>query len=149
MNENIKKFHDEVKKNTELQAKLKEAGEDKNAIADIAKAAGFNIAIADIEAEIVNASKGVLSDEELENVAGGVNFSSSNDKITISWDRNEYSNNVFSIVTNNKSLFSKWGVDAETVKSVIKINGKELYIFLIGWQLTVAGSVVVSANGIQ
>lgn len=97
----------------------------------------------------MNASKGVLSDEELENVAGGVNFSSSNDKVTISWEKNENSNNVYSIVTNNKSLFLKWGVDAETVKSVIRANGKELYIFLIGWQLTVAGSVVVSENGIH
>ena len=63
--EQLKAFLERVKADTSLQEKLKAA--DNNAILDIAKEAGFNISADDLQ----KAQSTKLSDEELEDVAGG------------------------------------------------------------------------------
>ena len=64
----LKAFLEKVKADTSLQEKLKAAG-DANAVAAIAKEAGFMISADDLK----NAQS-EISEEELENVAGGMWF---------------------------------------------------------------------------
>ena len=63
--EQVKAFLEKAKVDTSLQEKLKAAA-DANAVAAIAKEAGFSISADDI-----NKTQSELSDEELEGVAGG------------------------------------------------------------------------------
>ena len=63
--EQLKAFLEKAKADTSLQEKLKAAG-DANAVAAIAKEAGFSISTDDI-----NKAQSELSEEELEGVAGG------------------------------------------------------------------------------
>ena len=63
--EQLKAFLETVKADSSLQEKLKAAA-DANAVAAIAKEAGFSISADDI-----NKTQSELSDEELEGVAGG------------------------------------------------------------------------------
>ena len=65
--EQLKAFLEKVKTDTSLQEKLKAAA-DANAVAAIAKEAGFSISVDDI-----NKAQSELSEEELEGVAGGRN----------------------------------------------------------------------------
>ena len=69
--EQLKAFLEKVKGDTSLQEKLKAAA-DANAVAAIAKEAGFSISADDI-----NKTQSELSDEELEGVAGGLSFQNS------------------------------------------------------------------------
>ena len=64
--EQLKAFLEKVKADTSLQEKLKAAG-DANAVAAIAKDAGFSISADDLKNV-----QSEISEEELENVAGGV-----------------------------------------------------------------------------
>ena len=66
--EQLKAFLEKVKGDTSLQEKLKAAG-DANAVAAIAKEAGFSISADDI-----NKAQPELSEEELEGVAGGTDI---------------------------------------------------------------------------
>ncbi len=66
--EQLKAFLEKVKADTSLQEKLKAAA-DANAVAAIAKQAGFAITAEDIQSM---QSGSDLSDDELEGVAGGV-----------------------------------------------------------------------------
>ena len=68
--EQVKAFLEKVKGDTNLQEKLTAAA-DTNAVAAIAKEAGFSISADDI-----NKAQSELSDEELEGVAGGFTFKS-------------------------------------------------------------------------
>ena len=63
--EQLKAFLEKVKADTSLQEKLKAAG-DANAVAAIAKEAGFSISADDL-----TKAQSELSDQELEGVAGG------------------------------------------------------------------------------
>ena len=63
--EQLKSFLEKVKTDTSLQEKLKGAA-DADAVAAIAKEAGFSISTADLEKAQLE-----LSDEELEGVTGG------------------------------------------------------------------------------
>ncbi|MDC0269674.1 Nif11-like leader peptide family natural product precursor [Synechococcus sp. AH-551-N23] len=65
--EQLKAFLEKVKADTSLQEKLKAAG-DANAVAAIAKEAGFSISADDL-----TKAQSELSDQELEGVAGGKN----------------------------------------------------------------------------
>ena len=72
--EQLKAFLEKVKADTSLQEKLKAAADatkpkaaDANAVAAIAKEAGFSISADDI-----NKAQSELSEEELEGVAGGI-----------------------------------------------------------------------------
>ena len=65
--EQLKAFLEKVKGDTSLQEKLK-AAVDANAVAAIAKEAGFGITAEDI----TQAQSVELSDQELEGVAGGI-----------------------------------------------------------------------------
>ena len=67
--EQLKAFLEKVKGDTSLQEKLKAAA-DANAVAAIAKEAGFSISADDLKI-----AQSDLSDEELEGVAGGLNKS--------------------------------------------------------------------------
>ena len=67
--EQLKAFLEKVKADTSLQEKLKAAA-DAEAVAAIAKEAGFSISADDLTTK----AQSKLSDEELEDVAGGVNF---------------------------------------------------------------------------
>jgi predicted ribosomally synthesized peptide with nif11-like leader len=69
--EQLKAFLEKVKADTSLQEKLKKA-ETADAIAEIAKAAGFMISANDIQN--TESSPEALSDEELEGVAGGAEW---------------------------------------------------------------------------
>lgn len=69
MSENIKKLYGAAKGDEALRAKLKEA-ENVGDVIIIAKAAGFEITIEELEA-ISKSRSGELSDDELVNVAGG------------------------------------------------------------------------------
>ena len=62
--EQLKAFLEKVKSDTNLQEKLK-AADDAEAVAEIAKEAGFSISVDDLTTTIE------LSEEELEGVAGG------------------------------------------------------------------------------
>jgi len=64
--EQLKAFLEKVKGDTNLQKKLKAAA-DANAVAAIAKEAGFSISADDLK----SAQPTELSDKELEGVAGG------------------------------------------------------------------------------
>ena len=64
--EQLKAFLEKVKADTSLQEKLKAAA-DANAVAAIAKEAGFSISADDLTTK----AQSELSDEELEAVAGG------------------------------------------------------------------------------
>ena len=64
--EQLKAFLEKVKSETSLQEKLK-AAVDTDAALEIAKEAGFNISADDLQ----KAQSTKLSDEELEDVAGG------------------------------------------------------------------------------
>ena len=64
--EQLKAFLEKVKADTSLQEKLKAAA-DANAVAAIAKEAGFSISADDLTTK----AQSELSDEELEGVAGG------------------------------------------------------------------------------
>ena len=66
--EQVKAFLEKVKGDTNLQEKLTAAA-DTNAVAAIAKEAGFSISADDI-----NKAQSELSDEELEGVAGGFKY---------------------------------------------------------------------------
>ena len=63
--ESLKAFLEKVKDDTSLQEKLKGVS-DANAVAAIAKEAGFSISV-----DGINKTQSELSDEELEGVAGG------------------------------------------------------------------------------
>ena len=65
--EQLKAFLEAVKADTALQEKLKSAGTDADAVLAVAKEAGFIIT-----AEVLEMHQFELSDEDLENVAGGV-----------------------------------------------------------------------------
>jgi len=67
--EQLKAFQEAVQADAGLQEKLKAAG-DADAVAAIAKAAGFAISAEELEAA-VSAKVDELSDEELESVTGG------------------------------------------------------------------------------
>ena len=64
--EQLKAFLEAVKADTALQEKLKSAGTDADAVLAVAKEAGFIIT-----AEVLEMHQFELSDEDLENVAGG------------------------------------------------------------------------------
>ena len=66
--EQLKAFLEKVKSDTNLQEKMK-AADDAEAVAEIAKEAGFSISVDDI-----TQAQFELSDQELEGVAGGVDF---------------------------------------------------------------------------
>ncbi|MDC0269676.1 Nif11-like leader peptide family natural product precursor [Synechococcus sp. AH-551-N23] len=66
--EQLKAFLEKVKGDTSLQEKLKAAA-DANAVAAIAKEAGFSISADDLTTK----AQSELSDQELEGVAGGKN----------------------------------------------------------------------------
>ena len=66
--EQLNAFLEKVKSDTELQEKLKAASTPEAAI-DIAKAAGFSITLEEIQS--MQSATVELSDEELENAAGG------------------------------------------------------------------------------
>ena len=66
--EQLKAFLEKVKSDAELQEKLK-ASADANAVVAIAKEAGFSITAEDIQS--MQSSTTELSDEELEEAAGG------------------------------------------------------------------------------
>ena len=68
--EQLKAFLEKVKGDASLQQKLK-AASDANAVAAIAKEAGFSISVDDI-----NKAQSELSEEELEGVAGGTGMGS-------------------------------------------------------------------------
>jgi predicted ribosomally synthesized peptide with nif11-like leader len=68
--EQLKAFLDKVQSDTSLQEKLKAAA-DIDAVAAIAKEAGFSISVDDLK----NAQS-EISDEEMEGVAGGCQFNS-------------------------------------------------------------------------
>ena len=68
--EQLKAFLEKVKADTSLQDKLK-ASADANAVVAIAKEAGFSITAEDIQSATVE-----LSDDELEQVAGGCQINS-------------------------------------------------------------------------
>ena len=63
--EQLKAFLEKVKADTSLQEKLKAAA-DADAVAEIAKEAGFSISVDDI-----TQAQSELSDQDLEGVAGG------------------------------------------------------------------------------
>ena len=63
--EQLKAFLEKVKGDTSLQEKLKAAG-DSDAVLAIAKEEGFSIS-----ADVLKKTQSELSEEELENVAGG------------------------------------------------------------------------------
>ncbi len=65
--EQLKAFLEKVKGDTSLQEKLKAAA-DANAVAAIAKEAGFSISADDLTTK----AQSELSEEELESVAGGL-----------------------------------------------------------------------------
>ena len=67
--EQLKAFLEKVKDDTSLQEKLKAAA-DIDAVAAIAKEAGFIISVEDLK----NAQSREISEEELEGVAGGMGF---------------------------------------------------------------------------
>ena len=67
--EQLNAFLEKVKADTSLQQKLKTAASPEAAI-EIAKAAGFSITSADIQS--MQSATVELSDEELEDVAGGI-----------------------------------------------------------------------------
>ncbi len=79
--EQLKAFLEKVKADTSLQEKLKAAG-DANAVAAIAKEAGFSISSDDLK----NAQSEV-SEEELEGVAGGTCLGSQAE-MSGRWDEN-------------------------------------------------------------
>ena len=64
--EQLKAFLEKVQADTSLQEKLKAAG-DANAVAAIAKEAGFSISADDLTTK----AQSEISDQELEGVAGG------------------------------------------------------------------------------
>ena len=66
--EQLKAFLEKVKSDTELQEKLNGAA-DADAVAEIAKEAGFAITAEDIQS--MQSQSGEVSDEELEDAAGG------------------------------------------------------------------------------
>ena len=70
--EQLKAFLEKVKGDTSLQEKLKAAA-DNDAVAAIAKDAGFSISADDLDLknDLKNAPSRELSEEELEGVAGG------------------------------------------------------------------------------
>ena len=68
--EQLKAFLEKLQGDTRLQEKLK-AATDANAVAEIAKEAGFSISADDLKK-----AQSELSDEELEGVAGGFTFKS-------------------------------------------------------------------------
>ncbi len=68
--EELKKFSEAVKNDAALQEELKKIGTDEAAIVDLAKSKGFDIDAAELKAQAEN-SKGELSEEQLDNVAGG------------------------------------------------------------------------------
>ena len=68
--EQLKAFLEKVKGDTSLQEKLKAAA-DTNAVAAIAKEAGFMISADDLAKAQSELSEDELSEEELEAVAGG------------------------------------------------------------------------------
>ena len=70
--EQLKAFLEKVKADTSLQEKLKAAA-DANAVAAIAKEAGFNVSADDLTKAQSELSE--LSDQELEGVAAGEGFS--------------------------------------------------------------------------
>ena len=67
--EQLKSFLEKVKTDTSLQEKLKAAA-DANAVAAIAKEAGFSISADDLNITL----KSEITEEELEGVAGGGNY---------------------------------------------------------------------------
>ena len=64
--EQLKAFLEKVKADTSLQEKLKAAA-DADAVAAIAKEAGFSIS-----ADVLKSAQSEISEEELESVAGGL-----------------------------------------------------------------------------
>jgi predicted ribosomally synthesized peptide with nif11-like leader len=74
--EQLKAFLEKVKADTSLQEKLKAAA-DANAVAAIAKEAGFSISADDL-----TKTQSELSEEELEGVAGGGNQKNCNCRFT-------------------------------------------------------------------
>ena len=70
--EQLKAFLEKVKSDTELQEKLKAAASNEAAL-QIAKDAGFSITAEDIQS--MQSATVEVSDEELENAAGGGHFS--------------------------------------------------------------------------
>ena len=75
--EQLKAFLEKVKADTSLQEKLKAAG-DANAVAAIAKDAGFSISADDLKNV-----QSEISEEELENVAGGAYCNIAPNRISI------------------------------------------------------------------
>ena len=71
--EQLKAFLEKVKADASLREKLK-AAVDANAVASIAKEAGFMISADDLTKEIQRLQQLELSEEELEGVAGGKNL---------------------------------------------------------------------------
>ena len=71
--EQLKAFLEKVKSDAELQEKLK-ASADANAVVAIAKEAGFSITAEDIQS--MQSATVELSDDELEQVAGGCQINS-------------------------------------------------------------------------
>ena len=82
--EQLKAFLEKVKADTSLQEKLKAAA-DADAVAAIAKEAGFSISTDDINK--TQSAQSELSDEELEDVAGGTLWGVLVDKLGITGGR--------------------------------------------------------------
>ena len=84
--EQLKAFLEKVKGDTSLQEKLKAAA-DANAVAAIAKAAGFVLSADDLkQASLTMLSETELESAELEGVNGGFSFSSTFFKVTLNRD---------------------------------------------------------------
>ena len=67
--EQLKAFLEKVKADTSLQEKLKAAADDSDAVLAIAKDAGFSISADDL-----TKAQSELSEEELEDVSGGISI---------------------------------------------------------------------------
>ena len=68
--EELKRFGADVKENKELQEAAKAAGDDAEAITKLANEKGYDFTVEDLKAAKEEA-KGELSEEQLDNVAGG------------------------------------------------------------------------------
>ena len=78
--EQLKAFLEKVKSDTNLQEKLK-AADDAEAVAEIAKEAGFSISVDDI-----TQAQSELSDQDLEGVAGGFCIQSANPRPFVTYN---------------------------------------------------------------
>ena len=87
--EQLKAFIEKVKGDTSLQEKLKAAA-DTNAVAAIAKEAGFSISADDLTNAQSEISEEEISEEELEGVSGGCGTNTCWARFSERWDHPSY-----------------------------------------------------------